>query len=704
MIPQSRMAAESPERSTAEPYPSIGKYEILGRIGQGAMGEVFKARDTILDRFVAIKTMSAGVLSDVDLRERFLREARSAARLNHPSVVTLHEFGEANGQLFMAMELLEGEDLKQQLRQGKPETLEAKLAVMEQILDGVAYAHSAGVVHRDLKPANIHVQRNGRVKVMDFGLARLGESEMTRSGTVMGTPNYMSPEQVRGERVTPASDVFALGAVCYELLGGRRAFSGETMHSVLYQVTDAEPASLRELSPHLPGILITFVETALAKSPAARFPDGRAMRSGLEMCRQVLDGTLDEREAAASLRESQTLIQGPDDPGATLPGATGAHSAATVPPSSVRRPPARAASGSRPGTTLLEEPRSRPVLHVGLGIVATLLLGGAALLLLRREPAPGPADGTARALVAVAVQSQLEAARRSFELKDLERAVAAAGRALQLEKDNVEAQEILRRATAASEEAGRSAREAREAAEAGDTAAARRALARVMELDPRNPVVAELSGRLEARAEALPATQREVPAARQDQGQATARPAPSRPVARATAAPTAKSGPVAAASTPPSAAPLAASVATPPPPVASTAAAPPQASAPAAAPPSVAAPAQAPPAKPKLSDADAVRQLLDHFERAIREKDLVLYKSLRPGLSSEEERRLKEAFENVASQQLRFRIDSIVVDGDEATVRVTRSGSVAGQAVPASRQVLKLGRQGGGWVIRDISR
>ncbi|MGE0454869.1 MAG: serine/threonine-protein kinase [Vicinamibacteria bacterium] len=674
------MAAESPERSTAEAYPAIGKYEILGRIGQGAMGEVFKARDTVLDRFVAIKTMSAGVLADVDLRERFLREARSAARLNHPNVVILHEFGEGNGQLFMAMELLEGEDLKQQLRRGKPDTLEAKLAVMEQILDGVAYAHSTGVIHRDLKPANIHVQRNGRVKVMDFGLARLGESEMTRAGTVMGTPNYMSPEQVRGERVTPSSDVFALGAVFYELLGGRRAFNGETMHSVLYQVTDAEPTPLRELSPELPEILITFVETALAKGPAQRFPDGRAMRGALEVCRQVLDGTLDQQQAAASLRDAQTLIQSPEDPAATIAGTSSAHNAATVPPSSVRRAPARSGSGSRPGSTVLDAGGGRTALHVGLGVMATLVLGGAALMLMRREPAPGAADGAARALVAVAVQSQLDLARRSLELKDLDGAISAAGRALQLERENAEAHDVQRRARAAREEADRAARAAREAAAAGDTAAASRALSRVVELDPRNPVIAELSAELESRLKALAdeaaqGRKREAPAARTT-------PAPARAVVAATTLPSAAPVAPARVTTTPAAAP-------PPPTVAAT---------------PVVAPSPAQAAKPRLSDTDAVRQLLDRFERAIREKDLALYKTLRPGLSGDDERRLKDAFATVASQQLRFEIESVAVNGDEATVRVTRSGSVAGQAVPSSKQVLKLGRVAGGWVIRDISR
>ncbi|MBX7186163.1 MAG: serine/threonine protein kinase, partial [Vicinamibacteria bacterium] len=290
------MAVEGAARS-GNPADRIGKYEVVSKIGQGAMGEVYKARDTVLDRFVAIKTMSAAVLGNPEMGQRFLREAQSAARLNHPNVVTLHEFGEDAGRFFMAMELLDGEDLSHTLKRGALAALEDKLPVMEQILDGVAYAHAQGVIHRDLKPANIHIQSNGHIKVMDFGLARLGESEITRAGTVMGTPNYMSPEQVRGEKTGPASDVFALGAMFYEILSGRRAFDADSMHAVLYKVTESQPPSLAEVCEGIPPVIVTFVWRALAKAPELRYKDAGQMREALELCRRVLDGSLDEASA-----------------------------------------------------------------------------------------------------------------------------------------------------------------------------------------------------------------------------------------------------------------------------------------------------------------------------------------------------------------------------------------------------------------------
>src|SRR5437868_5851373 len=163
----------------------IGKYRLVSKIGQGAMGEVYKAHDPLLNRFVALKMMSAAMESDTDLVQRFLREAQSAARLNHPNITTVFDFGEDQGKFFMAMELLEGTDLKDVIAGGVLNDLWDKLAIMDQICDGVAFAHAQGGVHRDLKPANIHVQANGRVKIMDFGLARLQTSDMTNTGMVM---------------------------------------------------------------------------------------------------------------------------------------------------------------------------------------------------------------------------------------------------------------------------------------------------------------------------------------------------------------------------------------------------------------------------------------------------------------------------------------------------------------------------------------
>src|SRR6185295_3401233 len=200
----------------------IGKYRVVAKIGQGAMGDVYKGHDPTLNRDVAIKTITASLGAEDDIRKRFLREAQSAARLNHPNIITVYDYGEEQGKIFMAMELLEGRDLKDLIAQNKLGDLHQKLDIMEQMADGLAFAHAHDLIHRDIKPANIHVQPTGQVKILDFGLARFSSSEMTRTGMVMGTQHYMSPEQVRGEKVDARSDLFSLGAVFYEVLSGHK--------------------------------------------------------------------------------------------------------------------------------------------------------------------------------------------------------------------------------------------------------------------------------------------------------------------------------------------------------------------------------------------------------------------------------------------------------------------------------------------------
>ena len=268
----------------------IGKYRIVGKIGQGAMGEVYKAHDPLLNRYVALKTISPSLAADSEFRERFKREAQSAARLNHPNIVTVFDFGEESGLTYMAMELLEGLDLREALRRRSLGHLGRKLEVMVQLCDGLAFAHSQGVVHRDLKPGNVHIQPTGHVKVLDFGLARLGTSDITRTGTVMGTPHYMSPEQVRGERADARSDVFSLGALFYEILSGHRAFEGGVVAEVLQAIVKKEPEPLRRRVPDVPAALVPVVERALAKSPDRRFQDAGEMGQALGRARDSLAG------------------------------------------------------------------------------------------------------------------------------------------------------------------------------------------------------------------------------------------------------------------------------------------------------------------------------------------------------------------------------------------------------------------------------
>ena len=235
------------------------------------MGEVFRAHDPALNRDVAIKVISAGLDADETVRKRFRREAEAAAKLMHPNIITVYELGLEGEQLFMAMELLDGIDLKHALT-GRKMSLDEKLGVMEQICEGLAFAHGHEIVHRDLKPANIHILPSGKVKIMDFGLARFGGSEMTTTGMVMGTPHYMSPEQVRGAKADARSDVFALGCVLYEMLTGRKPFDAESMHAVLYKIMQEEPVPLREAAPGTPG------DPRAGRRAVAREEPGRALR------------------------------------------------------------------------------------------------------------------------------------------------------------------------------------------------------------------------------------------------------------------------------------------------------------------------------------------------------------------------------------------------------------------------------------------
>src|SRR3954466_351168 len=211
---------------TESARPDIGKYHIIELVGEGAMGVVYRATDSVLDRTVAVKVMNESIARQEDLRKRFLHEAQAAASLQHPNVVSIYDMGEVDGHMFIAMEFVDGVDLEKLLELGQPLSLQAKLDIVIDVLTGLTFAHKRGIVHRDVKPANIRVAEDGRAKLMDFGVAHLAASTITRTGQQMGTPSYMAPEQVTGGRVTPATDIFAVGTVLYELIAGSRPFGG----------------------------------------------------------------------------------------------------------------------------------------------------------------------------------------------------------------------------------------------------------------------------------------------------------------------------------------------------------------------------------------------------------------------------------------------------------------------------------------------
>ncbi|MGQ0544860.1 MAG: serine/threonine-protein kinase [Betaproteobacteria bacterium] len=264
----------------------IGRYKVLGELGRGAMGIVYRAQDPALDRVVALKTIILD--EDAEGREeyqkRFFLEAKAAGKLTHPSIVTTYDFGEHDGVAYLAMELLEGTDLRTRLKEGALPAAEA-VEVARQVAEGLGFAHERGIVHRDIKPGNIMLAGRGRAKIMDFGLARMRAADhKTVTGMVLGTPKYMSPEQVAGSPVDQRSDIFSLGIVLYEMLTGGRLFGAEDMTQIMHNVTYQEHEPPTRLKPELPALLDFVVARALKKDPAARYQDAAELAADLSTC------------------------------------------------------------------------------------------------------------------------------------------------------------------------------------------------------------------------------------------------------------------------------------------------------------------------------------------------------------------------------------------------------------------------------------
>ncbi len=261
----------------------IGKYEVLDVLGRGGMGVVYKAYDPILDREIALKTMTAEGLKDPVLKERFYREARAAGRLRHPNIVTIYELGEENNVPFIAMEYIHGTDIHAVIKGQHEVSLEQKIRIIIQLCRGLAYAHKAGIVHRDVKPSNIRLTDDYQVKVLDFGIARLVTSTtMTSGGMVLGTSHYLAPEQIKGAHVDRKSDIFAVGIILFELLTSRKPFDGDNTATVLYNILH-EP--YQKMNPPIDEQFTAIgrvLKKAMDKDPARRFFSADEMADDLE--------------------------------------------------------------------------------------------------------------------------------------------------------------------------------------------------------------------------------------------------------------------------------------------------------------------------------------------------------------------------------------------------------------------------------------
>ena len=324
------------------------------------MGVVYRAVDPVLNRPVAIKVMSEGMAQDEALRQRFLREAQAAGSLQHPNVVTIYDFGETDGHLFIAMEFIEGTDLERLLLKGTEIPLPEKLEIMVDVLNGLSYAHRRGIVHRDIKPANIRIDQEGHARIMDFGVAHLSTSNLTSTGVMMGTPNYMAPEQITDGEISAATDLFSVGAVLYELLTNAKPFQADTLHRVLFRIVSDPAPSLLDVNAELPLALDKVVRKALAKDAKERYQSATEMANDLTAVRASLGAP----------RASRTVSQ--------------------------RSSIEKALLAQRPTVQMGEVNRWKLFAGIAAGLLLIGVGGGTAMLLSNRsEPSPASPDAAA---------------------------------------------------------------------------------------------------------------------------------------------------------------------------------------------------------------------------------------------------------------------------------------------------------------------
>ncbi len=320
---------------------TIGRYEVIERVGRGGMGVLYRGRDPILDREVAIKVMAGDFSADESARTRFYREARAAARLQHRNIVTIFEFAEDGGMPYIAMEFLRGQSLSERVQSGPPLTLVQKLDVVTQLLTGLHYAHEQGIVHRDVKPPNIWLLDDGTVKLLDFGIAKIAASTMTSAGSILGSAFYMAPEQISGREVDGRADIFASGVVLYELLAAHRPFEGDSPTVVMMKIVNEDAQPIGKFVQDLPVPLIAAVMRALHKDPSRRFPHAGDFGAELRLLRLAVERGAET--LAEETPDTQTIfLTGPPE---LTPGNAAAHAIISEPAGHATLP----GTGTSPG-------------------------------------------------------------------------------------------------------------------------------------------------------------------------------------------------------------------------------------------------------------------------------------------------------------------------------------------------------------------
>jgi len=540
----------------------IGKYEIKESIGKGAMGQVYKAHDTVLDRDVALKVMAAQIADDAELKQRFEREARAVAKMPlHPNVAAVFDMGtHVDGSLFFAMEFLDGQDLQKTVREPPPLSLERKVTIIVQVLAGLAHAHKAGLVHRDIKPANIFIiKADGSAKITDFGVVRETGHSMTGTGNIVGTADYMSPEQVKGEKVDSRSDLFSVGCMLFELVAGRRPFHSDNLMAIFYKITHEEANFnlIPQGADH--DALMPILKKALAKKLDDRYKTAYEFAVDLREWLKTYATTASSQSVLESLVELEAPTHAPV-PLTEAPGVTVVPEGAEYGPTvdltrraprkgtlAPTRPGARTAVDSGPGATVRPGPTrlvpAPPVVRVPARpqpapkasvlpwlamAIALVAVGVAGWLWWKSQqttttppvtqaaappvtvpppppttiatpapppvtaaPAPPPVQASGRAAVSI------RAAQGALDRGDFDRALVEAGKALDQDPGNRNAQQLQDRARAG-QRALASVRVGEAALARGDLTAAEQAAAEAMAAAPWSEAAVGLRNRIDA--------------------------------------------------------------------------------------------------------------------------------------------------------------------------------------------------------------
>jgi tetratricopeptide (TPR) repeat protein len=704
---------------------TFGRYQLQDKLGQGGMGVVYRAFDTVLQRVVALKLVLTPEGLDPEMRERFFREARAAGHLSHKNIVTIYDLGEHDGKPYLAMEYLAGEDLQQRLARPERMSLSHKLDLAIEICQGVEYAHSHGVIHRDLKPANIYITDRGSAKILDFGLARLLTSQLTQSNMLMGTLNYMAPEQVRGERADQRSDVFSIGVVLYEMLGGRKAFEGDSVASTLYKILQEVPEPLWKIDAGLPRELTAIVDRALAKLQDERYLDMASLRSDLEAYRQ------------------QYVATGPRTPiPAVAPAASVTGVAWTAPSADA---PAAAVS-SRMATKAT--PFSGRNLAIGAGIIVIAASAGAWILTRRaHQPEATPAPAATAARTEDPLAARLRGAQDALDARQYAAALTGAEALLLQSPQNADAQRIraAARQGAVQDALARGARHL----QLGETSEAIKAAGEALAIAPDDPGARRILEQAGARtngpdadaararmtegrlaAEAAGASTHAAPAfnkasrAAQDAdrlfkakrfAEAASRYYEASGLYRGAEAAARRSAPPAETAAPrPTAAPQPVIEAPPPVPQATlpvpSASLPPAPPPPAPVPtaPPAAAPSQAPAADatpPAVAD-ERIKELIGRYKEALEAKNFEQLKRLWPSLGGAAENAMRQEFQHATRITVDISDPQISVSGATGKVSFVRKYSlvtVEGQRLQSTTQaVMDVRRTGNSWVIDAI--